>query len=77
MKKIKPGHYRHYKGRLYEVIGGARHSETFEEFVVYKALYQTRFGRHSLWIRPLKMFVEKVKVEGRLVPRFALVKKVA
>ena len=63
---IRPGRYRHYKGREYEVIGEARHSETEEPFVVYRALY----GEKALWIRPLAMFRGMVTVDGRTVPRF-------
>ena len=65
---IKPGKYQHYKGKSYEVIGIAKHSETLEEMVIYKALYQ-REGE-NLWVRPLKMFTENVMVEGKEVPRF-------
>ena len=61
------GKYRHYKGNLYEVIGVARHSETLEEMVVYRALY----GEGGLWVRPLGMFLETVSVDGKNVPRFA------
>ena len=76
MVKIKLGKYRHFKGKEYEVIGVARHSETLNEFVVYKALYNSaEFGKNSLWIRPLKMFAEKVMVEGKKVPRFTFLKK--
>ena len=64
------GCYRHYKGKYYEVLGIARHSETREELVVYKALYETEFGPESLWVRPKRMFLEKVEVDGRMVPRF-------
>jgi hypothetical protein len=64
--KIKLGKYRHYKGKEYEVIGIAKHSENLEDFVVYKALY----GEGGLWIRPLSMFIEKVEVEGKEVKRF-------
>lgn len=71
MKTIKLGIYRHYKGKLYQVFGLAHHSETLEELVVYKALYQTKFGRNSLWVRPLKMFSEKIKINGKTVKRFA------
>ena len=75
MSNLPLGRYRHYKGKFYEVLGIARHSETLEELVVYKALYETEFGQGSLWVRPKKMFLEKVKVEGRLVPRFKPVGK--
>ena len=64
---IRPGRYRHYKGNHYEVIGVARHSETEEELVVYRKLYDDG----SLWVRPLDMFSEDVIVDGRTVPRFA------
>ncbi len=63
---VQPGRYRHYKGQEYEVLGVARHSETEEEYVVYRALY----GDRGLWIRPTTMFEELVVVEGRHVPRF-------
>ncbi len=56
---IQPGRYRHYKGKEYEVIGIARHSETHEELVVYRALYDTpEFGDRALWVRPLGSFTE-------------------
>jgi hypothetical protein len=64
---IKPGRYRHYKGNFYDVIGVARHSETRERFVVYRCLY----GDHSLWVRPLDMFLENVELDGRKIPRFS------
>jgi hypothetical protein len=63
---IKPGRYRHYKGRDYEVVGIARHSETEEYYVVYRALY----GEGGLWIRPAAMFLDTVTVDGRSIPRF-------
>lgn len=63
---IEPGRYRHYKGNDYEVLGVARHSETEEEFVVYRALYDER----GLWIRPAAMFLELVLIEGQPRPRF-------
>ncbi len=56
MREIKPGVYRHFKGNEYEVLGVARHSETEEEYVVYRALY----GERGLWIRPFAMFAEPV-----------------
>jgi hypothetical protein len=70
----RAGRYRHYKGNLYEVVGVARHSETMEELVVYRALYDhPRWGPNSLWVRPRAMFVEDVEVDGRRLPRFARV----
>src|SRR5512140_846856 len=63
---VQPGRYRHYKGQEYEVLGVARHSETEEEYVVYRAHYGTR----GLWIRPTAMFLETVIVDGRSCPRF-------
>ncbi|GAA0564022.1 DUF1653 domain-containing protein [Halomonas salifodinae] len=66
----EPGIYRHYKGPLYEVMGLARHSETEEPLVVYRALY----GEYGLWVRPLAMFTERVVVDGKEQPRFALEK---
>jgi hypothetical protein len=63
------GIYEHYKGKRYEVIGEARHSETKEELVVYKLLYPTEDG-DMLWVRPKKMFLEDVDVDGRMFPRF-------
>jgi len=65
-REIKIGKYQHFKGNNYEVIGIAKHSETMEELVVYRALY----GEHGLWVRPLKMFLEEVEFEGNKVPRF-------
>ncbi len=67
--EIKLGKYRHYNGKEYEVVGIAKHSETLEELVVYKALY----GEEQLWVRPLKMFKETVIVEGIQKPRFEFI----
>lgn len=62
------GLYKHYKGNIYEVIGVAKHSETLEEMVVYKATYQKEGS--NLWVRPLKMFNEMVVVHGVEQRRF-------
>jgi hypothetical protein len=67
MPKIGPGRYRHYKGNEYTVLGVARHSETQEEFVVYRQEY----GDRGLWIRPAAMFAETVTVDGVSVARFS------
>ena len=69
-EEVKVGKYRHYKGKEYEVIGVGRHSEDLEEFVIYRALYDSEFGRGALWLRPKKMFLEDVEVDGKRVPRF-------
>lgn len=68
---VSPGRYRHYKGQEYEVIGCARHSETEEELVVYRALY----GDRGLWVRPVAMFVEQVLINGKSVPRFSFLQE--
>ncbi len=70
---IRPGIYEHFKGKRYEVIGMARHSETLEPMVVYKALYKGDFPEGSLWVRPLKMFQETVTVDGKSTPRFRFI----
>ncbi len=62
------GLYKHYKGNLYEVIGIARHSETLEELVVYKATYQEE--GENLWVRPLAMFSETFVIDGVERKRF-------
>lgn len=68
---VLPGVYRHHKGQQYEVLGVARHSETEEEVVVYRALY----GDRGLWVRPLAMFIENVEKRGVSVPRFSLIEE--
>jgi hypothetical protein len=61
-----PGHYRHYKGLLYEVLDTVRHSETLEPMTLYRALY----GEQGLWVRPAAMFNEEVVIDGVRQPRF-------
>ena len=73
--KLEKGKYKHYKGNFYEVLGIARHSETLEELVVYKALYESEFSKDALWVRPLAMFLEEVEINGEKVPRFEFVEK--
>ncbi len=67
MQELKPGRYRHFKGGEYEVLGVARHSETLQEFVVYRHLGDKDSG---LWIRPKAMFLETIEQDGRRLPRF-------
>lgn len=69
MEEIKKGRYRHFKGNEYEVIGTAKHSETLEEYVVYKALY----GEGGLWVRPKEMWNETVEREGKTYKRFEFI----
>ena len=66
---IKPGIYRHFKGNKYQVIGTAKHSETLEEMVVYRALY----GEFGLWVRPASMWEETVERDGKTYQRFTLI----
>ena len=71
---MKLGKYQYYKGKFYQVIGIARYSETLEELVVYQALYNSaEFGNQALWVRPKKMFLEEVEVNGKNVPRFRFI----
>ena len=69
MESIKPGRYRHFKGKEYEVLGVARHSETEEELVVYRALY----GDFGLWVRPVSMWNETVERDGKTFRRFTFI----
>ena len=73
MNTIKPGIYKHYKNKQYKVICEATHSETEEKVVVYQCLY----GDYGMWVRPKEMFVERVEVEGKLIPRFEFVSEAA
>ena len=66
---LKPGLYRHYKGKDYQVLGVATHSETEESLVVYRTLY----GDFDLWVRPLDMFVGTVELDGEPTPRFTFI----
>ena len=66
---MKLGKYRHFQGKEYEVIAVAKHSETLEEMVVYRALY----GAGDIWVRPLCMFLETVEKDGKVFPRFTYI----
>ena len=69
MNLIPLGIYRHYKGNQYEVTGFAKHSETLEDMVVYKALY----GERGTWVRPLSMWENLVEVDNKTVKRFEFI----
>ena len=66
MEQIRPGRYRHFKGKEYEVLFLATHSETGETMVVYRALY----GNWDFWVRPASMWTEMVERDGYSGPRF-------
>ena len=68
---IRLGRYRHFKGKDYEVLGVARHSETGEQLVVYRPLY----GERGLWVRPLSMWNETVERDGKTFLRFTFVEE--
>lgn len=74
MAKLQPGIYKHYKNILVKVIGVGFDSETLEEVVIYEKLQDFNgFKKGSLWVRPLKMFTEKVIVDNKEIPRFRYV----
>jgi len=70
MTTLRPGIYRHFKGNLYDVITVARHTETGEDMVVYRALH----GEFGLWVRPLTMFTEQIERDGKFMARFEFVR---
>ena len=73
IETIEPGRYRHFKGNEYEVIGIARHSETKEPMVVYKALYNSDGSDGSdgaIWVRPASMWNETIERNGKKLRRF-------
>lgn len=67
--EIQLGKYKHFKGKEYEVIAIAKHSETLEEMVVYKALYEGG----GVWVRPAAMWNETVEKDGKIFKRFTKV----
>lgn len=66
MNPIPLGIYLHYKGNQYKVVGFAKHSETLEDMVIYKALY----GERGMWVRPLSMWGNPIEINGKTVKRF-------
>lgn len=74
MKSIKKGIYQHYSGKRYEVVGIAKHSETLNDLVVYRPLYEPdKKFKGYLWVRPMKMFLGEAKVNGKMVKRFKFI----
>ena len=74
--EIKKGKYRPFKGQEYEVLGIAHHSETLEELVVYRALYDSKeFGPKAIWARPISMFFDEKEINGKKVKRFELIEE--
>lgn len=74
--KIKIGIYQHYKGVKVRVIGVGLHSETLEELVLYEKLADFRgYKKGSLWARPKEMFLEKVTVNNKKIPRFKFIRE--
>lgn len=71
MVTVEPGIYQHNNGNYYQVLDTARHSETLEPMVIYRALY----GDFGLWVRPAGMFLEQVTINNQQVPRFKRVVK--
>ena len=69
MEEIRIGKYRHFKGNEYEVLFVAKHSETLEPMVVYRALY----GDGGVWVRPASMWNETVERDGRVFRRFTYI----
>lgn len=72
---MKLGKYRHYKGKEYNVVATAIHSETLEEMVVYDPLYELEddlkhLPKDAMWVRPKKNFLEDVVIEEEKIPRF-------
>ncbi|GAA0201476.1 hypothetical protein GCM10009123_05970 [Kangiella japonica] len=64
--RLKLGVYKHFKGQRYEVLNLAKHTETGEWLVVYRALY----GEYGLWARPFEMFDEEIVRDGQTIKRF-------
>ena len=69
--QIKLGKYRHFKGNEYEVLCLAKHSETLEDLVVYRALY----GKGDVWVRPASMWNQTVEKDGNIVQRFTYIEE--
>jgi hypothetical protein len=78
LNDLKPGtlisHFKHPE-LLYKIIGIGNHSETLEEMVVYQATFNSKeWGENQLWVRPISMFFDNKEIDGKIVPRFTIVK---
>ncbi len=71
MKNIKKGIYKHYKGNEYQLLHIAKHSESLEDMVVYRALY----GDYGIWVRPASMWNEEVTIQGKTITRFTYIRE--
>lgn len=69
MEEIKTGIYKHYKGKEYKILYTAIDTETKEEMVVYQEMH----GQGKIWVRPKKMFLEEVEVDGNKKSRFEFI----
>lgn len=63
-----PGIYKHYKGKLYHAVAIVKHSETLEEMVLYRGLYEP----YEMYVRPRAMFEGNVIIDGVEQKRFGL-----
>ncbi len=76
MLEILPGQiWCHYKSpnKRYEIVEIGKDSETLEEIIVYKALYQGEFKFGQIWCRKKKEFLETIEKNSEKMPRFKLV----
>jgi len=69
---VELGHYRHFKGQVYEVIAIGKHTETLEDMVVYKALS----GNQDIWVRPASMWIDTIDRDGKIFVRFEKIEEV-
>ena len=77
LKLVRGAIFKHYKNKLYLIEQvNVMHTETLERMVVYRQLYKStdkKFNDYQVWVRPEKMFNEKIKINGEQVNRFEFV----